>query len=300
MSIRWNWKWARGFVAMLGVNLAGIALAQGDGVVLARLGQGEVITDKDLSEFLARRIDMRQASRNAWGVQMAVREMTLGRVLVLEGEALKEPRREGKETDRFDEVYSHAIYKKLSPACDPPADAAAARQFFEANPQAFRVPPMARLSRIMVPVGAELEGEPVMGWLLQQTQAIGKGSRKLDEVAAMAATVHKLDPQGDLGWVTLTDDITIMRALADAKAGDLVGPVREGEFGYLFYVADKREARQLAWDEVASVAPARAVRYCREQAHAQLEERLFKKYYVAIEQDAIRNLFNRVGAKTTK
>lgn len=293
-------KWVCSFVVALGMGAAGAVMAQGNDVVLARLGQGETITEKDLSDFLARRIDMRQAGRNAWGAQMAVREIALGRVLLLEGEALKEPRREGKETDRFDEVYSHGIYKKLSPACDPPADASAARQFFDSNPQAFRVPAMARLSRIMVPVGAELEGEPVMGWLLQQTQAIGKGVRNLEEVAAVAATVHKLDPQGDLGWVTLTDDITIMRALADAKAGDLVGPVREGDFGYLFYVADKREARQLVWEEVASVAPARAVRYCREQAHKQLEERLFKKYSVAIEQDAIRGLFNRVNAKPTQ
>lgn len=199
--------------------------------------------------------------------------------------------------DRFDDIYSHTIYKKLSPVCAPPADAAATRQFFDANPQAFRVPPMARLSRIMVPVGAVLEGEPVMGWLLQQTQAIGTGARKLEDVAQLAATVHKLDPQGDLGWVTLTDDAMVLRALADAKPGDLVGPVREGDFGYLFYVAEKRESRQLAWDEVAASAPTRAVRYCREQANAQLQDRLFKKYEVVVDNAAIQGLFNRVKAK---
>lgn len=295
--MKFNWKFVRGIAAALGMTVAGVAIADSASVVLARMGNGETITERDLSEFLARRLDMRQAGRNMWGVQTAVREIALNRALVLEGEALKEPRREGKETDRFDDVYSFSIYKKLSPACAPPADAAATRQFFDDNPEAFRVPPMARLSRIMVPVGDVVEGEPAMGWLLQQTQAIGKGARKLEDVAQVAASVHKLDPQGDVGWVTLSDDIVILRALADAKAGDLVGPVREGDFVYLFYVNEKRESRQLAWDEVAAAASSRAVRYCREQANAQIQERLFKKYGVVVDNAAIQGLFNRVKAK---
>jgi len=287
----------RAIVAAMSVSIATMAVAAGDKAVLVRFGNGEVLTEQDLSELLSRRVDMRQAGRNMWGVQAALRELALNRALVLEGTALGEPRNSGKESARFDDAYSLAVYKKLSPSCEPPADGAAARQFFDANPQVFSVPPMARLSRIMLPVGISLDGEPAMGWLMQQAQAVGSGGRKFDDVAERAAAVYKLDPQGDLGWVTLTDDVTILRALAAAKAGDMVGPVREGDFAYLFSVVAKRESRQLAWEDVAASAPNRMVRYCREQGSKQLQERLFAKYGVELDQAAIQGLFNRVDAK---
>ena len=290
-------KWARCTMAVLGVAMATAALASDGGAVLARLGNGETLTERDLSAYLERRIDLRQASRNAWGVQTVVREMALSRALALEGEAMGMQRRTGEEAGRFDDVYSHAVFKKMSPSCEPPADAAAARQFFDATPQAFRVPPMARLSRVMLPVSAAVEGEQAMDWLMLQAKVVASGGKTLDDVAERAAEVHKLDPQGDLGWVTLTDDATILRALANAKSGEMVGPVREGDFGYLFLVTAKRESRQLAWDEIAASVPSRAVRFCREQGSAQLQERLFKKYSVELDQAAIQNLFTRAGGK---
>ncbi len=262
--------------------------------VLARMAGGETIAESDLTAYLQKRIDLRSTLRNVWGIQTALREMAMTRSLVLEGGQLGVERVVGKDkaADRFDDAYAHAVFKKIAPVCEPPADGVAARKFFDETPQAFRVPPMARLSRIMLPAGASVEGESASGWLLQQTQAIGSGARKFDAVAEIASGVYKLDPQGDLGWVTLTNDVPILRALADAKAGDMVGPVPEGEFIYLFHIASKREARQLTWDEAATSVPGRAVRYCREQANAQIEEKMFKKYDVQIDVAKIRTLFN--------
>jgi hypothetical protein len=62
---------------------------------------------------------------------------------------------------------------------------------------------------------------------------------------------------------------------------------------YLFSVLGKREAQQLAWEDVAASVPNRAVRYCREQAAKQTQDRLFEKYGVVLEQSAIRGLFNK-------
>lgn len=291
-----NWKLVRGLVAGVAVCLGATAAISGtNSTVLVRFNGGETITQQDLNDFFVRRIDMRHASRSAIGVQAALREIAMNRALVLEGEAMGERRREGREKDRFDDVYSLAVYKKLAPVCEPPADTAAARKFFDANPQAFRVPPMVRVSRAMLPASESVDGVSAGDWLMQQAQAISTGSRRFDEVAERASSAYKMDPQGDLGWVTLTDDARILRALADAKVGEMVGPVREGDFVYLFSVLGKREVQQLAWEDVAASVPNRAVRYCREQAAKQMQERMFQKYGVVLDQSAISALFNKPG-----
>lgn len=295
--MKFSWKSCAALAAVLVVAvpvLAADAPAIEENPVLARMAGGEAIAESDLTAYLQKRIDLRHTLRNVWGIQTALREMAMTRSLVLEGGALGVEGVAGKDkaADRFDDAYAHAVFKKIAPVCEPPADGVAARKFFDETPQAFRVPPMARLSRIMLPAGASVEGEFAAGWLLQQTQAIGSGARKFDAVAEAASGVYKLDPQGDLGWVTLTNDVPILRALADAKAGDMVGPVPEGEFIYLFHIASKRDARQLTWDEAATSVPGRAVRYCREQANAQIEEKMFKKYDVQIDVAKIRMLFN--------
>lgn len=273
------------------VSVAGAA--EKEALSLVRMGNGEVITSEDLSAYLDRRVDLRAASRNIWGVESVVREMALTRALVLEGESRGEPLVEGREKMRFDDVYAHAVFKKLNRVCEPPADAVVARKFFDDHPKVFRVPPMARLSRIMLPASETVAGRPAMGWMFEQAQAISGGARSFEDAAQQAASLYKLDPQGDLGWVTLTDDTIILRALASAAQGDLVGPVRDGDFGYLFLVVGKRESRQLTWEEVATSVPAQAVNFCRREASEQLRNDMFKKYGVELDQAAIKGLFDR-------
>lgn len=280
-----------GLVLVSGVSLASATES------LVTLANGESITEEDLTEQLARRVDLRGSARNNWGVENVLREMAMTRALMHEGEKMGEPRHDDRKALRFDDAYALTILKKMSPACEAPADVVAARKYYDEHPEAFQVPPMARLSRIMLPKDTTLEGEPAGGWLLMQAQAIASGAKKLDEVARQAEAVHKIDPQGDLGWVTLVDEIPILRALAGAQQGELVGPVPEGDFVYLFHVAAKREGRTLAWEDVAASAAKRAVVFCREQSTKQLQEQLFKKYGVVINQPAIRELFKNKKAK---
>jgi len=264
--------------------------------VLVRFSNGEQISERDLSQYLDRRLDMRQQGRNSWGVETVVSEMALTRTLILEGEAMGELRRT-EERHRFDDKVGLAIYKKLMPACEPPADEAATRRFYDQNQQAFQVPPTVRLNRVMLPTKEVVDGEPAGGWLLSQAQAIASGGKKFEEVALRAAKLHKIDPQGDLGWVALTGEVPILRALTDAGQGDLVGPVPEGDFVYLFQIIGKRDGRILRWDEVATSAAGRAVRYCREQGSEQLRDSLFEKYGVKLDRPAIRALFSRHETK---
>lgn len=264
---------------------------------LVQLKGGEVITSSDLSQYLERRVDLRASSRTKWGVEQVLREMAMGRALVQEGERLGEKRQPGKEGERFDDAYAMSVFRKLMPPCDPPADATAARKFFDENPQAFRVPPMARLARVMLPASETVDGVAAADWLMDQAKLIASGAQTFEGVTKRAEGIYRLEAQGDIGWAVLVDENVILRTLAAAKQGDMVGPVREGDFVYFFSIEGKRDSRQLAWDEVAVSAAARAVNYCRQTATRKLEEDLLAKYGVVMNSAAINGLFEKVQSK---
>lgn len=285
-------------VLSLYMATAGYAWAEQDSSpVLGRIGDKEVVTEADVSKYLDERLDLRAMSRNAWGVESIVREMALSRALALEGEARGVARKEGQTARRFDDVYAHTVFQQLRPECSPPANAEATKKFYDENPKAFTVPPSARLNRVMLPKTAKVDGEPVVGWMLGQIPALGANNKTFDDLVAKAKTVYNLDPQGDLGWVSLTDDIPILRALASAKEGDIVGPVNEGEYIYAFQIMGKREARVLEWKDAAPMAANRAVRYCRETGDVQVRDDLMKKYGIKVEAEAIRAIFSRTDGK---
>ena len=269
---------------------------------LARLADGEVVSEQDLSDYLDRRIDLRQVARNAWGVEGVVQEMAMTRVLVLEGLRLKFPRKaeDGVPPLRFDDIYGLAVYKKQAPVCEAPANEQEARQYYDTHPQAFVLPAQARVERIILPVATEIGGGSAMAWLQDQARAVIQGKRKFGVVALRAQGEYSLDAQGDLGWITLDGDHTIMRALKTVKAGELLGPVQDDEFVYLFSVLQKREARQLSWDEVKSFAASRAVSHCRQEAQTQMRAELFKRYGVEIDRAAIRELMAKANSAATK
>ena len=109
--------------------------------------------------------------------------------------------------------------------------------------------------------------------------------------------MYKLEPQGDIGWALLDGDNLVIRALAGAKSGELLGPVREGDFAYLYHIVSKREGRQMTWAEAATSAPARVFSHCREQANQNLRDDMFRKYGVKIDEKAVRSLFSSVDSR---
>lgn len=263
---------------------------------LARMANGETISEQDLSDYLARRIDLRQIARNSLGVEGVVQEMALTRVLVLEGERLKLPRKSSEAPwQRFDDVYGLAVYKNQAPTCEAPADEREARKYFDSHPEAFVVPAQARLERIILPAASDIGGSSAMAWLQDQARAVIQGKRKFALVALRAKGEYSLDAQGDIGWVTLDGDHTLMRALQTVKAGELLGPVQDGDFVYLFSVVQKREPRQLSWEEAKSFAAPRAVAYCRQEAQSRIRSEMFKRYGVEIDRTAIRELMARAN-----
>lgn len=272
----------------------GIGLAQAEkSPVLATFSNGEAITENDLNAYVARRVDLKGASGNATGKLAIVKEMALTRALNLEGAALGIERRAERGNSRFDDKYALSVFRDISPTCEAPKDEAAARSFYDQTPKAFTVPTSIRLSRIILPVEARVDGEPAEPWLLKQAKAMSEGRQKFDAPASKAEQIYKLDAQGDVGWVALNDDNVILRALGAANPGEIVGPVKDGDYVYLFQVAEKRPSQIMPWAAVSSVAAQQAVSYCREQGRAEVHERVLKKYGVQVNETAVRALFRK-------
>lgn len=255
---------------------------------LARLANGEVITEQDLSAYLDQRIDLRGAVRSAWGVEHVVKGMALTRVLNLEGERLGMPRSTSDQPQRFDDVYGFAVQRKQEPECKRPESEAEARAYFDAHPQAFVVPAQARVQRVIVPAASPIDGQPAIEWLTAQTQAIVAGKSRFADLAQRAETIYTLEPQGDLGWINLEGDNNIVQAIRGAGPGDILGPLQEGTFGYLFQVVSKRPSRALTWEEAKPFAAARAEAHCHTEGQEKLRSSLFKQYGVEIDSAAIR------------
>jgi len=263
---------------------------------ITQYGNNEIIDEKDLESYINYRIDLRAIARGALGVERVVQEMVFMRALNLEGEQMKIPRPSSGDAEssdnplltRFDNVYALNIQKRLEPLCVRPSNAQQAREYFDANPQAFMLPAQARIQRIILPSDKNIEDQSALVWMQAKAQAIAAGITTFADAVKQAEQAQPLELQGDLGWVQLNDDHSVLTALRDAREGELVGPLREGNSLYLFQITRKRPARPLAWGEVKSFAATHAENHCRESGEKQLRDRLFQKYGVKIDQAAIR------------
>lgn len=280
-----------GIALLAAATVFNVAFAQGGGGVLVNFSNGETITEKDLAGYLGRRVDLKATSGNASGAMAIVREMALTRALAQEGKARGIEQRTERGDSRFDDVYALTVFKKISPACEAPKDAAGARGFYDKTPQAFTVPTTVRLSRLILPVVAVVDGEPAEAWLLKQARAMSEGRQKFEEATSKADQIYKLDAQGDVGWVALNADNVILRALGAANQGDIVGPVKDGDYVYLFQLVGKRPSQVMPWNDVATIAAQRAVSYCRDQGRVDVEQRMLQKYGVQINEDAVHGMF---------
>ena len=281
----------RRVAAVIGMIAVAVGQTLAAEMPLAKMANGEVVTEADFNTYIARRIDLKPIARNYWGAERALREMLTTRVLVLEGLRTKVLYRGGEEPVRFDDAYGLAVYRGLAKSC-PTADAKTAKKFFDEHPEVFTAPPSARLARVMLPVSHNVDGVSSMAWLMQRASEIAQQKLGFEKVVERAAQIYKLETQGDLGWVNIDGDAAIMRALAGARSGEMIGPVQDGDFAYLFLLGEKRDARRFKWNEVEASAPNKQMMYCREQANKEVTEKLFKKYGVAIDDVAVKGLFN--------
>ncbi|MDD3432655.1 MAG: peptidylprolyl isomerase [Tepidiphilus sp.] len=255
--------------------------------MLAHIGKDETVTVDDVERYIARRVDARSLLGTEEGLRRLIDEMVFTRLLVREGQT-RGVERKSSVDERFDDVYALAVFNKIVPACEKPKDETEAKAYYEQHPDAFQIPPRARIARVALRIDDKVGDEPAFGWLLMQATEMAAGRKRFEDALADAQKVRPNERMGDLGFIELSDRAPIVKAIASAKAGDLVGPYRDGDYVYLFKVLEKREAQRLPWEQVRVHAATRAVEYCREQARASVHDELFARYQVQLEEEAIR------------
>lgn len=276
----------------VGIFCANLGFAQNaPEEILVQFSDGNLINRSDFQAYLDKRIDLKPAARNFSGAKAALEEMAMTRVLSLEGKVLNIPEVAGNQEEKYNDIYAHAVYQKIAPVCTAPANKEEARAYYDKTPEAFTIPVTARLSRVILPKEVKIDDQPAGLWLFNQVQLMGAGKIQFTDISTKADSLYQLDAQGDLGWVALEGENQILGALASANLGDLVGPIAEGDFVYLFQIEDKKPAAVLPWTQAETLVEKTAVNYCRKIAHIKITKNLFVKYGVKILDENIQNLF---------
>lgn len=263
-----------------------------DNPVLWRVGVKEEYRLTDVQAYGKRRTDLVSLLKSTEGLAMVVQEMAMTRALVLEGEKTNEFRdatEPGTNKD-LDDIYALRVYKNVAGTCPEPTTEQESRAYYDQNPQAFVLPVQVKLSRVMLPANALADKMPAEMWMGLQASAVAMGSARFDALVERGRAISPELKQGDLGWVRLEGDQPLIKALTTAKEGELLGPIRDGDFLYLLQVQQRREKIKLPFDTVRHQVPMRAVEYCRETERNRVRTTLFSQYGIEVDTKAIRNL----------
>ena len=281
------------FIIYFLINLLSFSACANE--VLATLSGGENITKADLEKYVSSRIDLGGTFKNSYSIENSLNAMIMTRVLVMEGMARSMPRLEKNASDeKYDDKYGFAVFRSMSVPCFPLKDKEAEKKYYEDNPEIFRANSSVRLYRYMLPASQQIDAVDANTKLTEWAKTWSAKKITLDQIGVEAARHYNLENQGDIGWIQLSDEIELMRAVDSAKVGELVGPVTEGDFVYLFYVADKHPRRQLRWNEVEGDISKMAVSSCIRKNSEDIKNQLYKKYSVVVHKENIKKLSSEI------
>lgn len=281
------------FVALLIAACSAIAQPKaeqaGDPVVLT-VGAEKQFTVAQLRAYGQRRNDLKALLSTPTGLLMVAEEMAMTEVLVKEGEKIGLPRPPVSEEDQSDstlnnDLYAFLVYKKLVQACPELNTKEEEKKYYDSHPDAFVVPAQARVSRLVLPIAEKMDIFDAKSWLKFQARAVTEGQASFEKLLERAEEKAPKLAQGDIGWIALTDTSPIIQAIAEARQGDLVGPIEEGDFVMLLKVTEKRAAQQIPWESVQHQIKKRAMEYCQLSQREQIRNRLYKEYGVKIVSD---------------
>lgn len=253
--------------------------------VLATLSIGEIRLS-DLREYIRYRPHHQSGVALQGGIQRAVDELVLERMLVAEAKEEGVPLLEG-ETERSAKFILRAR-EAFVPKCER-VDEDTARGFYDIYQNRFMTPLMVRVSRVMLHQSQQVNGSPAEEYLQTNAVLVKNGLKRFEAVVEDTRPLVPADEKvGDLGFLQLEGEDTELTALLRAsKVGDLIGPVPAGEFVLLFEVTGRHEAVVIPYEQVQDRVPDVAFAECMRQADATTRLRLAPKYELEYRRDVI-------------
>lgn len=182
------------------------------------------------------------------GPMRILKDMVNERLLILEGERLGIV-----QGEKSNPAYAFQIRNYLTPPCPVP-DPNTTRTYYDENPEKFSTPVFLRLYRFGLPFTAENE-TAVFGQLRDLRDRITRSETTLSAAVAEAEAEGKSESdavrQGDLGFLPDdSPDNPTMKELIHAPVNQIVGPLKQKDWFFLYQVTDRREPILATYESV--------------------------------------------------
>lgn len=266
-----------------------------DNPVLFNIGESS-LSLQDLRDFVAKRPHYRANLATRAGLNELVYEMLDAKLFRLEGERLGMAPPPGVKPE--DDGYYFTVQYAIIERCVAP-DEAGIKAYYDANTVKFATPAFVRVSRVIAPAAASIDGVPAETYLRDAAAAVGGDSARFDELIGKLAAALPPDTryemrQGDLGFQQvppaehLGNDFE--RQLLKARVGDVIGPLKSGDLVVLVKVTDRREPITTPWPQAREDASRTMLKACADEKRANKRKELFERYQVVVHEDVIRAL----------
>jgi hypothetical protein len=182
------------------------------------------------------------------GPMKILNDMINERLLILEGERLGIAKGETSSP-----AYAYQVRSHLAPACPIP-DEGTAKSYYEEHPEKFSTPIFLRLYRFGLPFTAENESA-VFNQLSELGNSVRRGETTLADAVANGKNESMVVRQGDLGFLPYDDtDNPIMKELTRAPINQIVGPLKQKDWFFLYQVTDRREPILASYERIKDEA----------------------------------------------
>ncbi len=238
---------------------------------------GEDITVTDLKDYARLNPIFYTRMQLPKGPRMVLDNLIAERLLALEGQRLGIP---AKSTGVDHPAYALSVRDRLIDLCPQPHESQI-RVFYDENPQAFSTALFLRLQRIVIP--AKPDPVQAKSRLSDARARIESGEAEMGSVADEISQDPLTEGRGgDIGFLQMDPDASLMVELSQLPTGSLYGPVLHGDTVGLYRVTERREPILEAFDDIRGRVAEEQTKQCKKTAFKRLIDDIKTRWPVTI------------------